>query len=147
MKKSDSRIQAKVERHLQEYQQTSRTETAGKPVQSLKSGRYRAGVAKICKHINWPQDFCSVASASKQPTYDELTNEQWMQGFLFCVLDEENHKIRENMLQYLTYLMQDAIELSMNTRKAHAAVLQDMERGKVSWEQLDSVRKIKSRNT
>ena len=51
-----------------------------------------------------------------------------MQGFLFCILDEENSKIRENMSQYLTYLIQDAIELSMNTaRKAHAAVLQDME--------------------
>ena len=140
--KSDSRIQAEVERRLQDYQQTSRTETAGKPVQSLKSGRYRAGFAKICKHINWPQDFCSVASGSKQPTYDELTNEQWMQGFLFCVLDEEEHKIRENMLQYLTFLMQDAIELSMNTaRKVHAAVLQNMERGNVSWEQLDLVKK------
>ena len=90
----------------------------------------------------------SAASGSKQPTYDELTNEQWMQGLLFCVLDEEDHKIRENMLQYLTYLMQDAIELSMNTaRKALAAVLQDMERGKVSWEQLNLVEKIKSRNT
>ena len=54
---------------------------------------------------------------------------------VFCVLDEEDHKIRENMLQ-------DAIELSMNTaRKAHAAVLQDMEKGKVSWEQLDLVGK------
>ena len=146
--KSDSRIQAEVERRLQDYQQTSRTETAGKPVQSLKSGRYRAGVAKIHKHINWPQDFCSVASGNKQPTYDELTNEQWMQGFLFCILEEGNSKIRENMLQYLTYLMQDAIELSMNTaRKAHAAVLQDMERGKVSWEELDLVEKIKGRNT
>ena len=52
------------------------------------------------------------------------------------------------MLQYLTCLMQDAIDLSMNTaRKAHAAVLQDMERGKVSWEQLDLVEKVKSRNT
>ena len=71
-----------------------------------------------------------------------------MQGFLFCILEEENEKIRENMLQYLTYLMQDAIELSMNTaRKAHAVVLQDMERGKVSWEQLDLVEKIKGRNT
>ena len=84
--KSDLRIQAEVECCLQDYQQTSRTETAGKPVQSLKSGRFRAGVAKIRKHINWPQDFCSAALGSKQPTYDALTNEQWMQGFLFLYL-------------------------------------------------------------
>ena len=52
------------------------------------------------------------------------------------------------MSQYLTSLIQDAIELSMDTaRKAHAAVLQDMERGKINWEQLDLVEKVKNRNT
>ena len=34
--------------------------------------------------------------------------------------------------------MQDTIELAMNTtRKAHAVVLQDMEKGSINWEQLD----------
>ena len=52
------------------------------------------------------------------------------------------------MLQYLTYLMQDAIELSMNTsRKAHVVVFQDMEKGKINWEQLDLVETFKNRNT
>ena len=51
------------------------------------------------------------------------------------------------MLHYMTYLMQNAIELSMNTaRKAHAVVLQDMETGKINWEQLDLVEKVKNRN-
>ena len=146
--KTDSRIQAEVERRLQDYQQTSRVDIAGKPVQSLKSGRFRAGVAKIKNHVNWPQDFCSVMSGSKQPTYDELSNEQWIQGFLFCILDEQSTQVRENMLHYLTFLMQDAIELSMNTaRKAHAAVLQDMERGKLDWSKPELVEKVKNRNT
>ena len=49
------------------------------------------------------------------------------------------------MLQYLTYLMQDAIELSLNTaRKAHTVVLQDMEKGKINWEQLNLVEQVKN---
>ena len=75
---------------------------------------------------------------SKQPTFDDLSNEQWVQGFLFCILDEKDSKIRENILQYYTPLMQDAIKLNIQTAKrAHAAVLQEIERGRVDWQQLN----------
>ena len=38
------------------------------------------------------------------------------------------------MMVYFTFVMQDAIELSASTAcRAHAAVLQEMERGKVTW--------------
>ena len=57
--KSDSKIQAEVARRLTEYQNTSRGEI-GKPASSLKSVRFRAGVAKIKSHVNWPQDFCAI---------------------------------------------------------------------------------------
>ena len=45
--KSDLRIQAEVECRLQDYQQTSRTETAGKPVQSINLGDIRQGFQKF----------------------------------------------------------------------------------------------------
>ena len=49
---------------------------------------------------------------------------------------------------YFALLMQDAIELSANTaRRAHAAVLQEIERGKLSWADPDLVEKVKIRNT
>ena len=44
--KTDSHIQA-VARHLHEYQNASRTDGLGKPLATLKSGRYRAGITKI----------------------------------------------------------------------------------------------------
>ena len=52
------------------------------------------------------------------------------------------------MLVYFALLMQDAIELSANTaRIAHVAVLQEMERGSISWADPDLVEKVKIRNT
>ena len=45
-------------------------------------------------------------------------------------------------------LMQDAIELSLGTaQKAHAVVLQEMEKGKFTWNEPDLVEKCKNRHT
>ena len=102
----------------------------GKSNTAIKSGRFRAGVAHIKNPISWPQDFCSVNIGSKQPTYDEMPFEQWVQGMMHCILEQSDIKIRENIMIYFTFLMQDAIELSTSTaHRAHAAVLQEME----SW--------------
>ena len=44
------------------------------------------------------------------------------------------------MLEYYALLMQDAAELNFPTvKRAHAAVLQEIERGKVNWDQLDLI--------
>ena len=48
---------------------------------------------------------------------------------LFYILEETD--IRSQMLNYFVILMQDTIELSLGTaRRAHAANLQEMEKGK-----------------
>ena len=98
--KSDSRIQLGVARCLNDYQNVSRVEI-GKPTTVLKSGRYRAGVSKARVPVNWPQDFCSVTGNAKQLTYDELSYEQWVQGFLFCILEEKDQRTRENILYFI----------------------------------------------
>ena len=144
---SDSRIQLEVAKPLNDYQNASRWEL-GKPTTVLKSGRYRVGVSKVKIHVNWPQDFCSVLGSAKQPTYDELSCEQWVQGFLYCILEEKDQNRREHMLYYDTLIMQDAIELNFQTAKrAHAIVLQEIEKGKVTWDDLDQIEKLKNRFT
>ena len=51
-------------------------------------------------------------------------------------------------MAYFTFLMQDAIEFSASTaRRAHAAVLQELEQGKVNWGNLEAIEKIKNRHT
>ena len=67
---------------------------------------------------------------------------------LFCILEETNAEIRSQMLSYFAILMQGAIELSLGTaRSSHAAVLQEMEKGKKIWEDSDEVEKCKNRHT
>ena len=52
--KSDSRVQAEVDRRLREYQNISRGDNQGKPNTALKSGRFRSGVSKVKVPISWP---------------------------------------------------------------------------------------------
>ena len=146
--KTDMRVQAEVEKRMQQYQNASRADYSGRSTSTLKSGRYRAGVKKIKVPINWPQDLRTVPSGSKQPLYDDMSNEQWVQGMLLCILEESSVEKKDYMLSYFSMLMQDAIELSLGTfRKAHAVVLQEMEKGQFTWNDPDLVEKCKNRHT
>ena len=50
------------------------------------------------------------------------------------------------MLYYLTLLKQDAVELPISTaRRAHAAVLQEVEKGRGYWSKIEQIEKIKKR--
>ena len=52
------------------------------------------------------------------------------------------------MIEYARHLFQDAIETNWVTAKyAHMMVLQDIERGKLSWRNPDAVEKVRIRNT
>ena len=98
--------------------------------------------------INWPQDLCTDPSGSKHPFYDDMSNEQWVQGMILCILEENSVENKDYMLSYFSMLMQDVIELSLGTaQKAHAAVLQGMEKGKFTWNGPDLVEKCKNRLT
>ena len=145
--KEDAHIQAVVERRLQEYQDISRTEFAGR-LTSCKSGHYRVGVTKVKVQTNWPHNFCTVPVGTKQPVYDEMSNEQSVQGMLLCILEESDNTIRNQMLIHFSHLMQDAVELSLGmVRRTHAAVLQEVERGLISWEDTESIEKCRVRYT
>ena len=132
---------------MQEYQDISRTEFTGR-FTSRKSGRYRVGVTKVKVQTNWPHDFCTVPVGTKQPVCDDMSNEQWVQGMLLCILKEGDNTIKNQMLIHFSRLMQDAIELSLGTaRRAHAAVVQEIERGLVSWEDTENIEKCRVRYT
>ena len=142
--KTDMWVQAEVEKRMQQYQNASRTEYLGRPTSTLKSGRFGAGVTKIKVPINWPQDLCTVPSGSKQPLYDDMSNEQWAQGMLLSILEESSVKNKDYILSYISMLVQDAIELSLGTaRKTHAVVLQEMEKGQFTWNEPDLVKNVK----
>ena len=65
-----------------------------------------------------------------------------------CILKELEVSKREKMLQYYALPMQDAFELNFFTiKRVHAAVLKEIEKGKVNWDELDLIEKTKTRYT
>ena len=68
--------------------------------------------------------------------------------YVLCILEESNAETKNQMLIHFSRLMQAAIELSLGTaRRAHAAVLQEVEKGLISWENSESIEKCRIRNT
>ena len=78
--KTDSDIQAEVDRRLRHYDDFNREENTGTS-SKLKSGRYRLGDQQVKHLVHWPHEYCSVGDNFKMPTYEDLNIFQWVQGF------------------------------------------------------------------
>ena len=80
------------------------------------------------------------------PTYEDINIYQWVQGFSCCILEETDTQARVHMLQHQAKRMQDALELNWATAKrAHAAVLSEIDRGHTSWTAQTGIDKIRQR--
>ena len=145
--KGDSEIQAEVDKRLRHYENFNREDTSGTS-NKLKSGRYRLGDQRVKHLVHWPHEYCSVGDNFKMPTYEDLNVYQWVQGFSRCIIEEADPEVRLHMLQYQGNIMQDALELNWATAKrAHAAVLTEIERGNTSWADQAGVDRIRQRFT
>ena len=121
--KSDDRIQGEIQRKLHQYNNMARQDK-GKSTDVFESGHFGPGVHKVKHLVNWPQDYCTICSGPKQPTYDDLSVLQWSQGFIQNVFEESRSTVRNNMLRHFVSCMQVAIELSFPmAKRAHAFVL------------------------
>ena len=67
--------------------------------------------------IKWSQDLAFVGSMRKRPSYEQLTTCQWLLGFLRIRQEEQDPTVKENMVEYLTELLQDACEYSWEAAK------------------------------
>ena len=64
--------------------------------------------------------------------YNQLSTTQWVAGFCRIMKEEKDLKIRENMLDYMISLFDDANNFSWDAAKAsHAVLLCRMEQGEV----------------
>ena len=69
-------------------------------------------------------------------------------GFFGCLQEEISSTIWSNLIEYSKHLFQDAIETNWATAKhTHMVLLQDIERWKCTWRNLDKVKKIRIQNT
>ena len=139
--KEEERTQHKVQQQLERLQGQHRgVMTTGK---AIKFGLLRPGDNAIKTEIAWPHHHCFPNAGGKLPEYKELSPLQFMIGFMGCVLEGNSNTVRTNMLEYGRHLLQDAVETNWATaHHAHLVLLQDIERGKVSWRRPDTVEKV-----
>ena len=103
--------------------------------QKIKSKRGGNVDVIVSKRVSWPHDTVLGGSSRQCMSYNQLTWCQWVQVFARNILEEKSKKTRENMLNYLSDLMEDANDFSWHGAKAAYAVLMcDMERVAVIWD-------------
>ena len=109
-----------------------------------KSGRFRNNEAHSVKYVPWPHEFIYVGAARKHVAYDQLTVPQFTLGFLKILHRETSTEVKDAMLNYLMNLLQDVIDMPWEvSRGIHAVVLQEMEKGAISWTDHSEIERIR----
>ena len=131
--------QEMVQRRLEELQQQAIPQDTGKII-NFSSSRELGSVTNNTKkgkkekvEVVWPQDCAFVGHLRAQVTYEQLTQSQFVLGFLCSVQEEVNPYIRSNMVDYLTELFQNVCDFGWQAAKGtHLVVMTKMEDGLVT---------------
>ena len=123
---------------------SSDEDTPSRKEKKLKSGRKRtaADLAKV--PVEWPHFHTFRGPGRDAPKYDELTICEFVHGYATIMLDgtsqSADHKYQ---LRHLKELMMDASDHGWEAaRNAHGVVLQQMETGKLAWDNGDKITEI-----
>ena len=77
-------------------------------------------------------------------SYEQLTQAQFVLGFLRSVQEEQDIHIKGNMIEYLTELFQNVCDHSWQAAKgAHLVVITKIEKGLITWGDLKKVNKVR----
>ena len=140
--KSAKDIQRQVDSRFQELEECSFSPKGKK--QKIKSKRGGSVDVIVNKRVTWPHDTVLGGSSRQRISYDQLTWCQWVQDFARNILEEKSHKTRENMLNCLLDLMEDANDFSWQGAKAaHAVLMYDMEKGAVTWDDTACIDRVR----
>ena len=137
-------INDRVQQRYQELEEAISLNSQGNIELLLEALNQRKKNEKI--KVKWPQDLAFIGSLRKRPTYEQLSTCQWLLGFLRIRQEETDPNIKENMIDYLTELMQDACDYTWESAKgAHLVLLHRMADGVLTWGQAKEVHKIRKR--
>ena len=128
----------RVQQRYQELEEVISLNSQGNIELLLEALNQRKKNEKI--KVKWPQDLAFIGSLRKRPTYEQLNTCQWLLGFLRIRQEETDPNIKENMIDYLKELMQDACDY---TKGAHSVLLHRMADGVLTWNHVKEVHKIK----
>lgn len=138
------RVQEFVDRRMRDLGvlasegEDSSQQPAGK---SKKSGRVQTASDFVVQRVEWPH-FHIFRGHSRQPaTYDELSVQEFVCGYLAALEHEPEAQTKELQLKHLRHLMQDCAEYGwQGPRNFHGIFLQEIEKGRCSWSDIRSAR-------
>ena len=140
--RQDMSVQALVDQRLK---QLANAEKTGTKIKSLRGGSVEVLVPN---RVKWPHEYVISGLSKERVSYDHLSTTQWVAGFCRIMKEEQNLKIRDNMLDYMISLFDDANDFSWDVAKAsHAVLLCRMEQGEVKdYSQTEKIDRIRRAN-
>ena len=95
----------------------------------------------VNNRFKWPQEFILSGQNKNWVSYNQLLPIQWMAGFCRIIREEANVHTKENMLDYVINLLEDAQDFSSSSAKAwHAVLLCRMKQREVKgWNENDKI--------
>ena len=114
----DRSIQDQVEARIR---QLSNTDVKGTDPK-YKSQRGGSMDIFVKERVKWPHEFVLAGSTNHRITYNQLNITRWMSDFCRILRDENCHKVRDHMLDYLIALLDDSNDFSWQVAKASHAV-------------------------
>ena len=88
-----------------------------------------------CKHeVPWPHNYVLTGNTKSRASYDNLFMSQWVAGFCQIIREQNDTTVKNQMLDYMSDLMEDSHDFGWQAAKGcHAVLLDKMEEGKVVW--------------
>ena len=140
MLRGSKHLQKKVDEKIAGLSRSITKEGNGK-IKSKRGGNIEVIVKN---RVSWPHEHILGDMSKQRVTYDQLSLTQFVQGFTKNMLEEQNEHCRENMLQYLSDLMEDASDFTwVNAKAAHAVLLCQMERGELTWYDTEKINRVR----
>ena len=100
--KTSKHIQSQVYHRLQEL--SSIAEKG-----NFKSQRGGSETLFVAKQVPWPQNKVLEGSSKNRVSYDNLSIYQWISGFSTIAREEGNFEVKNQMLDYLSDIMDDIL--------------------------------------
>lgn len=114
----------------------------------LKPGCERTSEAKQRQHVVWPQELVYQVGSCKRQKFADLTIESFMEGALKTIEQEKDAKISTVMLRLLVLTMHTTTLTNWyTTRYAYSVILTEIEEGRLSWSDQDSITDLFHRYT
>ena len=119
----------------------------GRPVRrgiGKKSGRSRTTKDFVVKDVSWPHFGIYQGRERTPATYESLSIQEFVQGYLIQVRKEKSPKHKDIQMKHLENLMLDASAYPWtNVRNFHAVLLGEMEQDALTWDNLDTIASLR----